>query len=453
MRKDPLIDEIRAVRHRISERFGHNSKALCDHYREMERNHHRRMLRERTETPIAKGEKWRPDPKLAAIGGPPMLLRSQVGFMALLVTVILPWRLVCAGEGGLKAGDRVRVTAGPAPVMIGDETIAQLEPGAELEVTEVLGKWVGIVGEKEGRRLRGWVLPKHLELLAPRVPAGPPVRPADGEGVEARPSLPPGVAEVEIRAKHPGAKPLVVPSSAQLSERLTAALLQRRYNDGSGRGWVIMMEGQEVELWHAYHLPVEVELIGTDGARCNALTTLVWNIAVTRTRREATQIEKRNEGALLLLLDRLQLEGKDLGPGDRLFFDGSSWLPVSEDEAAKRLATLIARRPKAPKGHDTQRDEQPWWSCGMVSRQKAVLRDVLRSEFKKLLEQWGVKQPDGTISPGPREAHIWALVALAEAEDLRLLRSFKTKLERDPAGKDLTDDLDKAIGLLAHIHR
>jgi hypothetical protein len=56
MRKDPLIDEIRAVRHRISERFGHNTKPLCDHYREMEKNYPDRMLRERTEVPIAKRE-------------------------------------------------------------------------------------------------------------------------------------------------------------------------------------------------------------------------------------------------------------------------------------------------------------------------------------------------------------------------------------------------------------
>ncbi len=57
MSKDPLIDEIRAVRHRISERFGHDTKALCDHYREMEKKDPDRMLRERTEMPIAKRDK------------------------------------------------------------------------------------------------------------------------------------------------------------------------------------------------------------------------------------------------------------------------------------------------------------------------------------------------------------------------------------------------------------
>jgi hypothetical protein len=29
---DPTIDEIRAVRHRISEEFGHDPKKLCEHY-------------------------------------------------------------------------------------------------------------------------------------------------------------------------------------------------------------------------------------------------------------------------------------------------------------------------------------------------------------------------------------------------------------------------------------
>jgi len=56
MRKDPLIDEIRAVRHRISERFGHDTKRLCDHYREMEKKYRGRMLRDRTEAEAARSQ-------------------------------------------------------------------------------------------------------------------------------------------------------------------------------------------------------------------------------------------------------------------------------------------------------------------------------------------------------------------------------------------------------------
>ena len=46
MPQDPLIDEIRTARHRISERFGHDTKALMDHYRALEDKYRHRMLKE-----------------------------------------------------------------------------------------------------------------------------------------------------------------------------------------------------------------------------------------------------------------------------------------------------------------------------------------------------------------------------------------------------------------------
>ncbi len=46
MSRDILIDEIRAVRHRISARFGHDTRAFMDHYRELEKKHADRVLRE-----------------------------------------------------------------------------------------------------------------------------------------------------------------------------------------------------------------------------------------------------------------------------------------------------------------------------------------------------------------------------------------------------------------------
>ena len=45
MKPDPAIDEVRAVRHRISEEFGHDTQALLDHYRELEKLHPERVLR------------------------------------------------------------------------------------------------------------------------------------------------------------------------------------------------------------------------------------------------------------------------------------------------------------------------------------------------------------------------------------------------------------------------
>jgi hypothetical protein len=58
MSKDPPIDEIRAVRHRISARFGHDTKALCDHYRELEKEkkYRDRLLRDHAQAGTARGE-------------------------------------------------------------------------------------------------------------------------------------------------------------------------------------------------------------------------------------------------------------------------------------------------------------------------------------------------------------------------------------------------------------
>ena len=46
MKKDTAVDEIRAVRHKISERFGHDTRALLDYYREMERKYKGRVLKD-----------------------------------------------------------------------------------------------------------------------------------------------------------------------------------------------------------------------------------------------------------------------------------------------------------------------------------------------------------------------------------------------------------------------
>jgi hypothetical protein len=42
---DPTIDEIRAVRHRISEQFGHDPKKLCEHYLKLQEQYSDRLVR------------------------------------------------------------------------------------------------------------------------------------------------------------------------------------------------------------------------------------------------------------------------------------------------------------------------------------------------------------------------------------------------------------------------
>lgn len=41
---DPLIDEIRAIRKAISEEFGNDVERLCNHLREMEKEHPERIV-------------------------------------------------------------------------------------------------------------------------------------------------------------------------------------------------------------------------------------------------------------------------------------------------------------------------------------------------------------------------------------------------------------------------
>ena len=47
MKLDPAIAEIRKVRHEISKEFDHNTKALLDHYKEMETEFGDRLISKR----------------------------------------------------------------------------------------------------------------------------------------------------------------------------------------------------------------------------------------------------------------------------------------------------------------------------------------------------------------------------------------------------------------------
>lgn len=46
MKEDAAIEEIRRVRHRISARYGHDTRALLQHYRDLEKEFAERMLKE-----------------------------------------------------------------------------------------------------------------------------------------------------------------------------------------------------------------------------------------------------------------------------------------------------------------------------------------------------------------------------------------------------------------------
>lgn len=46
MKRDAAIDDVREVRHRISERYGHDTEALLRHYKQLEERYASRILRE-----------------------------------------------------------------------------------------------------------------------------------------------------------------------------------------------------------------------------------------------------------------------------------------------------------------------------------------------------------------------------------------------------------------------
>jgi len=62
MKRDILIDEIRAARHEISARFGHDPQALVDHYRRIQKKYAGRLLREEPEPVDARTSKRTPEP-------------------------------------------------------------------------------------------------------------------------------------------------------------------------------------------------------------------------------------------------------------------------------------------------------------------------------------------------------------------------------------------------------
>lgn len=49
--KDKAIEEIRAVRQKISEEYGHDIKAFLDHYRDLERQYKDRLVATRDAEP------------------------------------------------------------------------------------------------------------------------------------------------------------------------------------------------------------------------------------------------------------------------------------------------------------------------------------------------------------------------------------------------------------------
>ena len=82
--------------------------------------------------------------------------------MSIATTIALCLSLVTAE---IKAGDKV-VTLTTAPVMSGEEKVAEVGPGVELTVTDVKLPWYGVTVIQDGKEVTGWVV--NSKLMAER---------------------------------------------------------------------------------------------------------------------------------------------------------------------------------------------------------------------------------------------------------------------------------------------
>jgi hypothetical protein len=54
-KSDPVIDEIREIRHRISARFGHDPARLVTHYMELQKQYQDRLIKPEKDAERAEG--------------------------------------------------------------------------------------------------------------------------------------------------------------------------------------------------------------------------------------------------------------------------------------------------------------------------------------------------------------------------------------------------------------
>ena len=107
---------------------------------------------------------------------------TLIGILALSVCPIAAARAAEKGDtAAIEAGAELRVVNGPAPVKLGEETLATLPAGTELKAIKVRDPWVQVWVTSKGERLSGWIHKRHLEVLAPKVTK--PEQKADSEAL------------------------------------------------------------------------------------------------------------------------------------------------------------------------------------------------------------------------------------------------------------------------------
>lgn len=86
---------------------------------------------------------------------------------------------------GIRAGDMVAVNDDKVNVMRGTDVVGALAKGTLFKVTKVVGGWLGVVTEVDGKTINGWVRHENVSAVAMKAdePAKEPAAkaPASGE--------------------------------------------------------------------------------------------------------------------------------------------------------------------------------------------------------------------------------------------------------------------------------
>jgi len=94
----------------------------------------------------------------------------------------------CLAQKPPQPGENALVVSDVAPVLIGDQVVAQLKKGERVRVVEVRGAWIGIEFTIGGQTRSGWIEQKHLQLptTAPAPPIEKPTPAKSGEWTQWR---------------------------------------------------------------------------------------------------------------------------------------------------------------------------------------------------------------------------------------------------------------------------
>jgi hypothetical protein len=141
----------------------------------------------------------------------------SVACLALFLVVLFGLPVTAPAAEAVKAGDRVAVSIGPAPVKVGTKTLATVKAGTELTALEVNGPWAKVTVERDGKKVTGWIHTKRLKPLAP--PSATPVR-------DEEPKPPPKPA---TGTRVPGvARPAAIPADLKILTGDSFALTRAR---------------------------------------------------------------------------------------------------------------------------------------------------------------------------------------------------------------------------------